>query len=51
MDQFKRGRDFAAWLGRVVDRLLDNSNGGESLIFASDRFGLIQQRAANGGGY
>lgn len=38
-------------LGRVAERLLGNSNGGESLIFASDRFGLIQQRAADGGGY
>lgn len=38
-------------LGRVADRLLANSNGGESLIFASDRFGLIQQRAADGQGY
>lgn len=38
-------------LGRVADRLLANNNGGESLIFASDRFGLIQQRTADGQGY
>ncbi len=38
-------------LGHVTSRLLAESNGGESLIFSNDRFGLIQQRTADGGGY
>lgn len=38
-------------LGRTAARLLDNAEGGESLVFASDRFGLIQGRTGDGGGY
>lgn len=38
-------------LGNVTARLLAESKGGESLIYASDRLGLIQQRTTEGSGY
>lgn len=38
-------------IGQATARLLDNAKGGESLIYASDRFGLIQLRQQQGGLY
>ncbi|PLK26712.1 PepSY domain-containing protein [Novosphingobium sp. TH158] len=40
-----------AQLGELADRLLAGANGGESLVFASDRFGLVQLREGTGGLY
>ena len=40
-----------AMLGALAARLLEDARGGESLIFASDRFGLVQGRTADGGFY
>lgn len=38
-------------LGALADKLLVGAGGGESLIFASDRFGLVQLRKGEGGLY
>lgn len=40
-----------AALGQLTSRLLAEAKGGESLIFASDRFGLVQLRQGKGGLY
>lgn len=40
-----------ATLGQLAQQLLDGAKGGESLIFASDRFGLVQLRSTEGGLY
>lgn len=40
-----------AQLGQLADRLLAGANGGESIVFASDRFGLVQVRDGTGGLY
>lgn len=40
-----------AQLGQLADRLLSGANGGESIVFASDRFGLVQVREGTGGLY
>lgn len=38
-------------LGRLAGQLLAGARGGESVIFANDRFGLVQLRKGNGGAY
>lgn len=38
-------------IGATVEKLLANSDGGQSIIFASDRFGLLQIRDGDGGQY
>lgn len=38
-------------LGELADRLLSGARGGESIVFASDRFGLVQLRDGGGGLY
>lgn len=38
-----------ARLGQLADRLLAGASGGESIVFASDRFGLVQLRDGAGG--
>ncbi|MEJ6012186.1 PepSY-associated TM helix domain-containing protein [Novosphingobium aquae] len=40
-----------AQLGQLADRLLAGASGGESIVFASDRFGLVQLRDGAGGLY
>ncbi|MGE8143173.1 PepSY-associated TM helix domain-containing protein [Novosphingobium sp. NPDC080210] len=40
-----------AALGQLTARLLKDASGGESLIYANDRFGLVQFRSGNGGFY
>lgn len=40
-----------AVLGKTADLLLEHARGGESLVFASDRLGLIQLRSGTGGLY
>lgn len=40
-----------AALGELTNRLLREAKGGESLIFASDRFGLVQLRQGQAGFY
>lgn len=40
-----------AQLGQLADRLLAGANGGESIVFASDRFGLVQLRDGADGLY
>ncbi len=38
-------------LGQLADSMLAGANGGESIIFASDRFGLVQMSDGTGGLY
>lgn len=38
-------------LGQLANRLLDSARGGESIVFASDRFGLVLLREGAGGRY
>lgn len=38
-------------LGQLADRLLAGAKGGDSLVFASDRFGLVQFRSGDSGLY
>lgn len=40
-----------AQLGQLAETLLADAKGGESIVFASDRFGLVQVRDGDGGLY